>query len=152
MIRRPPRSTRTDTLFPYTTLCRSLAPGDGAAGICGGRGTRPPHHRRGARGFRACAAVGEPRSVCRAGGRAIARGSGTCERLEGTRVLRPRPHRRCRCAGVRDGQARVAEVRPRAVQSPRSEERRGGKEGVRSGRSGWAGYNKKKKEKNHKTK
>src|SRR3546814_16938957 len=24
MIRRPPRSTRTDTLFPYPTLCRSL--------------------------------------------------------------------------------------------------------------------------------
>src|SRR3546814_11762396 len=24
MIRRPPGSTRTDTLFPYTTLCRSL--------------------------------------------------------------------------------------------------------------------------------
>src|SRR3546814_3565688 len=29
MIRRPPRSTRTDTLFPYTTLFRSLA------GACG---------------------------------------------------------------------------------------------------------------------
>src|SRR3546814_18636306 len=32
MIRRPPRSTRTDTLFPYTTLFRSLprpAPGSG---------------------------------------------------------------------------------------------------------------------------
>src|SRR3546814_10921050 len=31
MRRRPPRSTRTDTLFPYTTLCRSrrdLPPGD----------------------------------------------------------------------------------------------------------------------------
>src|SRR3546814_20197388 len=28
MIRRPPRSTRTDTLFPYTTLFRSL-PADG---------------------------------------------------------------------------------------------------------------------------
>src|SRR3546814_2246860 len=27
MIRRPPRSTRTDTLFPYTTLFRSNAPG-----------------------------------------------------------------------------------------------------------------------------
>src|SRR3546814_3095520 len=27
MIRRPPRSTRTDTLFPYTTLFRSLATG-----------------------------------------------------------------------------------------------------------------------------
>src|SRR3546814_11304801 len=25
MRRRPPRSTRTDTLFPYTTLCRSRA-------------------------------------------------------------------------------------------------------------------------------
>src|SRR3546814_12028546 len=30
MIRRPPRSTRTDTLFPYTTLFRSEA--DGTAG------------------------------------------------------------------------------------------------------------------------
>src|SRR3546814_11682346 len=30
MIRRPPRSTRTDTLFPYTTLFRSC--GGGAAG------------------------------------------------------------------------------------------------------------------------
>src|SRR3546814_13446484 len=33
MIRRPPRSTRTDTLFPYTTLFRSpslrLIPGQG---------------------------------------------------------------------------------------------------------------------------
>src|SRR3546814_4088507 len=28
MIRRPPRSTRTDTLFPYTTLFRSDDPGD----------------------------------------------------------------------------------------------------------------------------
>src|SRR3546814_4001362 len=27
MIRRPPRSTRTDTLFPYTTLFRSRPPG-----------------------------------------------------------------------------------------------------------------------------
>src|SRR3546814_7148935 len=26
MIRRPPRSTRTDTLFPYTTLFRSIVP------------------------------------------------------------------------------------------------------------------------------
>src|SRR3546814_15750530 len=28
MIRRPPRSTRTDTLFPYTTLFRSVASAD----------------------------------------------------------------------------------------------------------------------------
>src|SRR3546814_20502415 len=33
MIRRPPRSTRTDTLFPYTTLFRSA--GAAGAGGCG---------------------------------------------------------------------------------------------------------------------
>src|SRR3546814_3810797 len=33
MIRRPPRSKRTDTLFTYTTLCRS----DDAADCSGGR-------------------------------------------------------------------------------------------------------------------
>src|SRR3546814_20880947 len=32
MIRRPPRSTRTDTLFPYTTLFRSPLPFPGEAG------------------------------------------------------------------------------------------------------------------------
>src|SRR3546814_10851880 len=30
MIRRPPRSTRTDTLFPYTTLFRSIIVAPGA--------------------------------------------------------------------------------------------------------------------------
>src|SRR3546814_6972202 len=33
MIRRPPRSTRTDTLFPYTTLFRSPDRPDDVAGI-----------------------------------------------------------------------------------------------------------------------
>src|SRR3546814_6172554 len=33
MIRRPPRSTRTDTLFPYTTLFRSNAGGDKFAAV-----------------------------------------------------------------------------------------------------------------------
>src|SRR3546814_3456531 len=46
MIRRPPRSTRTDTLFPYTTLFRSP---DTTAQASGGRGLpetsqgRPSH-------------------------------------------------------------------------------------------------------------
>src|SRR3546814_6696024 len=58
MIRRPPRSTRTDTLFPYTTLFRSdlllveRQPGDGyqrhedvQQGQRGRRGQRPaPEH------------------------------------------------------------------------------------------------------------
>src|SRR3546814_8786958 len=66
MIRRPPRSTRTDTLFPYTTLFRSA--GDGLAGRAGvwraGRaqlrggglgvqGRRRPVGRRGAAGRQA---------------------------------------------------------------------------------------------------
>src|SRR3546814_5097407 len=34
MIRRPPRSTRTDTLFPYTTLFRSVI-GDNPGAPCG---------------------------------------------------------------------------------------------------------------------
>src|SRR3546814_8503405 len=35
MIRRPPRSTRTDTLFPYTTLFRSPAANPAPARIAG---------------------------------------------------------------------------------------------------------------------
>src|SRR3546814_9007153 len=35
MIRRPPRSTRTDTLFPYTALFRSQPPGGPAHGQAG---------------------------------------------------------------------------------------------------------------------
>src|SRR3546814_21080216 len=51
MIPRPPRSTRTDTLFPYTTLFRSpdgrgrLAPAHGGRIQAGGdRGARPADH------------------------------------------------------------------------------------------------------------
>src|SRR3546814_3451402 len=51
MIRRPPRSTRTDTLFPYTTLFRSRRE---TAGACHGNaaahamdaGAPAPRHRR----------------------------------------------------------------------------------------------------------
>src|SRR3546814_14180293 len=42
MIRRPPRSTRTDTLFPYTTLFRSHEKGDRHAGR---RSVDRRHHR-----------------------------------------------------------------------------------------------------------
>src|SRR3546814_14867816 len=40
MIRHPPRSTRTDTLFPYTTLFRSLVLTDGV-GIVRNKGEEP---------------------------------------------------------------------------------------------------------------
>src|SRR3546814_15302618 len=46
MIRRPPRSTRTDTLFPYTTLFRS---GDSSRARC--TCTRPPGGVRRIRAF-----------------------------------------------------------------------------------------------------
>src|SRR3546814_1591202 len=52
MIRRPPRSTRTDTLFPYTTLFRSLARGriqlrpPDALGIEENRAGPRPHRRQ----------------------------------------------------------------------------------------------------------
>src|SRR3546814_7320329 len=48
MIRRPPRSTRTDTLFPYTTLFRSGAGGNqpAAAFRAGGPGRRIAPRRR----------------------------------------------------------------------------------------------------------
>src|SRR3546814_2808845 len=41
MIRRPPRSTRTDTLFPYTTLFRSEKRRPGAPALAAGLGHRP---------------------------------------------------------------------------------------------------------------
>src|SRR3546814_18062815 len=45
MIRRPPRSTRTDTLFPYTTLFRSRPAGGQAAPQLFGRSRRSACHR-----------------------------------------------------------------------------------------------------------
>src|SRR3546814_7518668 len=49
MIRRPPRSTRTDTLFPYTTLFRSAALAPARHRAPGQRGLR---HRPADRGGR----------------------------------------------------------------------------------------------------
>src|SRR3546814_11064238 len=54
MRRRPPRSTRTDTLFPYTTLFRSIAAdahanGGGAARPAGGKVARKSRKAAGKR-------------------------------------------------------------------------------------------------------
>src|SRR3546814_3683729 len=48
MLRRPPRSTRTDTLFPYTTLFRSARKGLGLA-VPAARRAEQPHRRARAR-------------------------------------------------------------------------------------------------------
>src|SRR3546814_6916967 len=62
MIRRPPRSTRTDTLFPYSTLFRSQALLPIPQGEQGGA---PDHDA-------AAGPLYERRNACRAAGRAFA--------------------------------------------------------------------------------
>src|SRR3546814_4010072 len=57
MIRRPPRSTRTDTLFPYTTLFRSPEPRQRASpAACPPRARRWSCYPRGARRVRSLSA------------------------------------------------------------------------------------------------
>src|SRR3546814_14821730 len=128
MIRRPPRSTRTDTLFPYTTLFRSSerskatasnclanilrAPGRGVACDCAkrpsptprgpGAGFFPPN-------FRAGPKFGETRDLYAKAPDGLSRG-----------LFRRHLPRRC-------------DRRP-----DRSEERRVGKEGVRKCESRWS--------------
>src|SRR3546814_15958211 len=65
MIRRPPRSTRTDTLFPYPTLVRSgldpLDAGHDRAMICGGPQMLADFRSLlDARGFTAAPRIGVP--------------------------------------------------------------------------------------------
>src|SRR3546814_2021004 len=52
MSRRPPRSTRTDTLFPYTTLFRSRRAGAGTLSFASGRTAHAVAPRRGQRAVR----------------------------------------------------------------------------------------------------
>src|SRR3546814_15398250 len=81
MIRRPPRSTRTDTLLPYTTLFRSLRPqrDRGAAGVArrgAGSGVRAPVVRQGggAQGPRQRAGVRHGQARTRAARRRLGAG------------------------------------------------------------------------------
>src|SRR3546814_10673501 len=81
MIRRPPRSTRTDTLFPYTTLFRSI----------------PVAARRARRDRRRQAGVGRSRSLF-GDPRRIGGGGGAGTR-EPRRTRRPRAERTRQCHG-----------------------------------------------------
>src|SRR3546814_12991493 len=66
MIRRPPRSTRTDTLFPYTTLFRSERTeggeggGDGRLPAFAVRNVEPDEFRLAAIGLDRCGIIGAP--------------------------------------------------------------------------------------------
>src|SRR3546814_12396797 len=128
MIRRPPRSTRTDTLFPYTTLFRSGQEGDG-------RGRSAEQEQRDGQ-FRAAAigAVdgGEDQGADRA------RGKG--EREDGERPERSvervemRKHQLGKHQHRGDGiDEEIEELRRQADDDPdESEERSVGKEGVKT--------------------
>src|SRR3546814_10877991 len=95
MIRRPPRSTRTDTLFPYTTLFRSTG---GPEPRARGAGARGVGHRRGALGgacandVRAGGSIGfareqSARARCRGDGGAVCAGLGGIRSEEHTSEL-----------------------------------------------------------------
>src|SRR3546814_16209879 len=113
MLRRPPRSTRTDTLFPSTTLFRSVAAPLGVADDDVGAADVAQHRRRGVAGMRA-------------GGGAVA-------------VL---PADGDAAAGERLGHQSEVGKRW-ADQQVGSEERRVGKECVSTCRSRWSPYHSK---------
>src|SRR3546814_17103175 len=123
MLRRPPRSTRTDTLFPYTTLFRSLA-----------AGALPPALQQafgalasslGLNNINAIGGVGiyEDPSVC-----SVILTSDTCV-YRGSDFV------------TASGYGGYNDTSDLLVGNMRSEARREGKEGVRPGRSrGWRSH------------
>src|SRR3546814_14297991 len=116
MIRRPPRSTRTDTLFPYTTLFRSVR--DPRRSFVSGSGLCPPDRRRGWHARPDLVAQQAPGGVTAAAPRPSRPGA----------VLLIAAHHRATTAAL----------------PQRAEERRVGNECVRTCRSRWARYTKQK--------
>src|SRR3546814_13920910 len=123
MIRRPPRSTRTDTLFPYTTLFRSKGPVVAST------------QRRGET----------------SGGAATANSTTSPGVMFGTAARQVANSEAGRAPAGRHA-TRVERERWKAGRRPlrwrRSEERRVGKECVSTCRAGWSPYHEKKKKKN----
>src|SRR3546814_20429270 len=124
MIRRPPRSTRTDTLFPYTTLFRSSggpsparARGGGNARFLVGGPVKDALSLRQAQHEAAGTAGSAARPLWRLQSLGFSRRRGAGRRLPAARRWR---------GGARKRVGR------------RSAERRGGKEGGSTGRLWWA--------------
>src|SRR3546814_5378881 len=93
MIRRPPRSTRTDTLFPYTTLFRSLRARPGhrkRAGAIARRRARRQPARVVDRGHPPADVLAAPGSRQRAAARELAAGARTPPRRPSAAGPRPR--------------------------------------------------------------
>src|SRR3546814_13653231 len=116
MIRRPPRSTRTDTLFPYTTLFRSEAVGPAIADSRKGAQRMGDQH--------IFPAPVETVGRCNAVGRIARAESEAAEADPGPRA--------------QNGPAADPVSRGHRAPRRRSEGRRGGKKCVRPVRSRWS--------------
>src|SRR3546814_16610569 len=137
MIRRPPRSTRTDTLFPYTTLFRSI---EGRRHIAAERRRELVGKRLRGRGYgwRQARGCGDDDEIGFEPGREI-----IAERL-----IAHAAHDRIADNDQIDRHRRMPRRFDKALDG-RSEERRGGKECVNTCRSRWAPYHKKKQRKEY---
>src|SRR3546814_14798702 len=121
MIRRPPRSTRTDTLFPYTTLFRS-----------------GPRARK-------TSTAGRRRRIGAGLGRSQAKGKARARPFEaepGATEAERRPTRAFSVGSRRIGQKRIIEPTPQwdrttKEEDKRSEERREWKECARTCKHRW---------------
>src|SRR3546814_3705335 len=120
MIRRPPRSTRTDTLFPYTTLFRSAVdrrllqrpgrPPDVQAGLDETQHFLRPVHDAARGGDLATAVGGQAHVVGQQSGERFDRTGGDCGAEGGEQLSLPR------------GRGGVADLRLLDVATRRSEE------------------------------
>src|SRR3546814_12696963 len=126
MIRRPPRSTRTDTLFPYTTLFRSVGV-LAIAGLVSGLGRRkkpsegtdviaPPREETATPPTQVAP---DPEPGLEPGPVEVEPSAPTLEKPAGTA-------------------SRLVRLRQRLARSQRPEERRVGKECVSTSRSRWS--------------
>src|SRR3546814_12237972 len=144
MTRRPPRSTRTDTRFPYSTLFRSASCHEPPRWRRNGNPSRPPSP------FRRYA----PPSLSRwerEGARSTqpsGKGEGDDDRTPPSIILR-HPHVGALAPQRRDTrqQRQPARHLELALRLRRSEERRAGTECVRTWRTLWSPYHYKKKNK-----
>src|SRR3546814_15126339 len=132
MIRRPPRSTRTATLFPYPTLFRSFGI-DHARHPVEAVGARRPHHRA-VIGVADRERLGERIMERDVGAAEIAHRIGAVDTVRAAMRGQPLVH--------------LAAVPRLVLHRPRSEERRVGKECVSTCRSRWSPYHYKNKNRN----
>src|SRR3546814_11407413 len=135
MLRRPPRSTRTDTLFPYTTLFRSLSARGhdlvGAEGKGGGITKGPCHLSFPDRTMRLCAILDQEKAVLSANLRQCVHVAGPSRQVNADNRL---------CPGRQHSPDRIGIDILADQIDIRSEERRVGKECVSTCRSRWSPY------------